>query len=253
MTSSQRFLPVEEIKDNLIFLKDGSVSLVLSTSAVNFGLLFETEQASIIEAFAGLLNSLSFPLQIVILSKRLDVSSYLNTLDKALALQSNPLLKNITLRYRQFIESTIKENNVLDKEFYVCLTVTAFELGILPKQIADRSQTASTILNPRRDHLIKQLNSLGLKVKQLTSVELIKLFYDVYNPAGQNEIKKPGPMVSQSPEVSSPPKIPPLQPPSVPPTQLSSVNYPLRREASQPRTINPLIPPFVVEELNDDF
>lgn len=192
MTASQHFIPIEDIYDNLVFLKDGSVSLVISTSAVNFGLLFETEQISIIESFAGMLNSLSFPIQIIVISRRLDISSYLNVLDKAREKQTNPLLSQMTTHYRRFVEGLIREKNVLDKQFYICLNVTVAELGLLPQKSQDRNKKALIILVPRRDHLIRQLSRIGLKASQLKTVELIKLFYDLFNPqlSGDSEIKQ---------------------------------------------------------------
>ncbi len=194
MKSTQQFLPIEDIHDNLIFLKDGSVSMIITTSAVNFALLFETEQISIIEAFAGTLNSLSFPIQIVIRSKRLDVSSYLTNLDQAVNKQTNPLLHEMTKRYSKFVESLIKENDVLDKQFYVCVHVSSIELGgVFGRSKEDKTKKALTILNPRRDHILRQLSRIGLKVKQLETAEIVRLFYDIYNPSsdGSNPEFKP--------------------------------------------------------------
>ncbi|OGE19567.1 hypothetical protein A3A14_02975 [Candidatus Daviesbacteria bacterium RIFCSPLOWO2_01_FULL_43_38] len=258
MTETQNFIPIEDIQDGLVYLKDGSVTLVLSTSAVNFGLLFETEQMGIIDSFARLLNSLSFPIQIVIHSKRLDVSTYLHTLDQAINAQPNPLLKNMSLNFRKFVESIIKEKNVLDKQFYVCINVTAPELGVLPRNIADKSKKATTILSPRRDHLVSQLLRLGLKARQLPTVELVKLFYEIYNPP-ENGVQvmeltnlapvtqiipapKPAvtltrlvinPQTKPNPDIYQPPA--PKPQPSTPPPGPLSVSH--------------LSPPFVVEEL----
>lgn len=199
MPSSQKFIPIEKIEDNLVYLDNGSVCMVISTSAVNFALLFETEQYSIIESFAGLLNSLSFPIQIVVRSKRLDVSSYLSTLDKALKKQSNPLLSEMTEKYKKYVESLIKENNVLDKKFYVVLNVNMLELGILSKNSENRTKKALTMLNPRKDHIIRQLSRIGLKAKQLNTMELVELFYDIYNPSySSTEIAQTSPIVSDS-------------------------------------------------------
>jgi hypothetical protein len=186
MANTQQFVPIDDIKKDLVFLKNGGVSLVITTTAVNFGLLFETEQISIIDAFAGLLNSLSFPIQVVILSKRLDVASYLIVLDEAIKNQTNPKLKEMTGHYRNFVESIIKENNVLDKQFYVCINISAVELGVLPKNSEEKTKKALTLLVPRRDHLLRQLSRLGLKARQLNTVELVKLFYEIYNPPGSN-------------------------------------------------------------------
>lgn len=255
MTATQNFIPIKEIKDNLVFLNDGTVNLCLLTSAVNFGLLFETEQISIIESFAGLLNSLSFPIQIVILSKRLDVSSYLKTLDQALTSQTNPKLRVLSSHYRQFIESIIKEKNVLDKQFYVCLSVNPVEIGILSKSSGDKSKKAATILAPRRDHLIRQLARLGLKTKQLTTPELVKLFHDIYNPVTNEKLNIRREKLDKEVEslkVENPTSN--LQPQGLilnPQHPISNTPAPPPLPPLPPVTSN-LHSPFVVEELADD-
>src|SRR3990172_6616505 len=81
--TTQKFLEIEDIKDDLVILRDGSCCLILQVSAINFGLLSEEEQEAIISAYASLLNSLSFPLRIVIISRRKDISSYLESLRRA--------------------------------------------------------------------------------------------------------------------------------------------------------------------------
>lgn len=273
MVSSQQFIPIADIDQDLIFLKDGSVTLVLNTSAVNFGLLFETEQIAIIDSFAGLLNSLSFPIQIVIRSRSLDVSSYLHTLDQAFNQQQNPLLKNMILGYRKFVESIIKENDVLDKQFYVCISVTAAELGILPKQTQDKIKKALTILSPRKDHLVRQLSRLGLKATQVKTTELVKIFYDIYNPEQQvaptQAVGVPVQPVqvpqAVAPQIPVAPTQQPTQPrpairrfPNPVPIMPQASNQPIRPPAAQPTTayspvVSNLTPPFVVEELPDDY
>lgn len=254
MSSAQNFIPVKNIQDDLVFLKDGGASMVISTSAVNFGLLFETEQISIIGSFAGMLNSLSFPIQIVILSHRLDVSSYLKTLDKAQNLQTNLKLKELTTHYHQFVESIIKENDVLDKKFYVCINVGSAELGLLSKSIADTSRKAFTLLSPRRDHIIRQLGRMGLKARQLTTKELIKLFYVVYNGLEDTIIEEhasPNPDVTAKISTPSTITIPQIIPPVPPVSQSVIVQSPI------PPTAPPIPMPFsksatfIVEELND--
>lgn len=269
MTSTQQFIPIEDIRDDLVLLKNGGASLVISTSAVNFGLLFETEQFSIISSFAGLLNSLSFPIQIVISSKRLDVSSYLKVIDQAYVKQSNPLLKTMTVHYRRFVESLIKENNVLDKQFYVCLYAAGIELGILRGSADDRAKKAATILIPRRDHILRQLSHLGLKAKQLNTAELVKLFYSLYNEYTFDEASvAPAPAASQPVAQTPPPQpLPPATAPIVtslrksPPNTLRPLKpFPppaAKATAPQAPAAFPggaaLAPPFVVEELPDDY
>ncbi len=182
---TQDHLPIEDIHDDVVILKDGSVAVVIQTSAVNFGLLSEQEQLAIISSFAAMLNSLSFMIQIVISSKRLDISSYLAQLDQAKAKQSNPLLSAMISRYRDFIRSTIQENEVLDKRFYIVIPVSYLETGAITKSSNDLKKIMA-ILGPRRDQIMRQLARIGLKSNQLITEELIRLFYDIYN--GQSPI-----------------------------------------------------------------
>ena len=192
--STQEHLEIEDICDDLIILKDGSCCLILSISAVNFGLLSEKEQEATIFAYAGLLNSLTFPIQILIRSQKKDVSSYLRILQVEENKQINEKLKNQIQKYRTFIEATVKENNVLDKKFYIAIPFSSLELGIkaapasfggkkslpYPKHyILERAKNA---LFPKRDHLIRQFARIGLKVEQLNTQKLIELFYRIYNP-----------------------------------------------------------------------
>lgn len=253
MTSSQHFIPIKAIQDNLVFLKNGDICLVISTSAVNFGLLFETEQISIIESFAGLLNSLSFPIQIIIQSHRLDVSSYLGKLDTASMHQSNPLLKEMTGRFREYIEGIIKEKDVLDKKFYIAVSIGAIEQGIGFKNTTEQSKKAAALLAPRRDHLLRQLTRLGLSAKQLSSAELVVLFYTIFNPPENGVSIKAQPQ----PVVVSP--APPPPPPPIPKPIPVAFMTNLPPRSATPITPNvtanfahPTSAPFFVEELPDE-
>jgi len=194
--STQQAIPIEDIKDDLVLLKDGSACLVLETTALNFGLLSESEQEATIYAYAALLNSLTFPIQILIRSQRKDISSYLELLAGAENSQTNPLLKNQIKKYRRFVEETVKKNNVLDKRFYIVIPFSSLELGVkqalgaslLPRKLklpfskGYILEKAKTALYPKRDHLLRQLSRIGLSGRQLTTHELISLFYEIYNP-----------------------------------------------------------------------
>lgn len=182
MPNTKDFVPVSQIKNDLVVLSDGSMAVVIQTSAVNFDLLSENEQLAIIGSFAALLNSLSFSIQIVIRSKKLDISHYLSTLKIAERKQTSPLLQMMMQRYRAFVEAIIRDNEVLDKQFYVVLAVSPIELGVVSSMDAEKNfPKALNILGPRRDHIIKQLSRIGLKSIQLDDERLIKLFYDIYN------------------------------------------------------------------------
>jgi hypothetical protein len=193
-SSTQSFIEIEEIKDSLVILKDGSACMIINITAVNFGLLSESEQDAMIYAYAGLLNSLSFSVQIIIRSKRKDITSYLNLLKDQENKQLYGPLKEQMRKYRLFVETTVRVNNVLDQKFYIVLPFSPLELGAghamnmlsrkkgLPYSMAYILDRAKTTLYPKRDHLLRQLNRLGLKAHQLSTAELIQLFYDIYNP-----------------------------------------------------------------------
>jgi hypothetical protein len=200
--STQEHLPIEDIIDGLVLLKDGSCAAVLQISSVNFDLLSEREQGALVFSYGGILNSLNFPLQIVIYSNTKDVSLYLNNLRKAEEGQRNPLLKERISFYRKFIEETVKKNDVLSKSFYVVIPFSILELGIksmpssmsggipslgkkapkgLPFSREYILEKAKASLEPKKDHMSRLFSRLGLEIRPLNTKELIELFYRIYN------------------------------------------------------------------------
>ena len=117
--TTQDHLDILDIKDDFVVLKNGSVCAVLQTNAVNFDLLAEIEQDAIITAFSTLLNSITFPMQIVIRSKKLDITKYLDKVQRVEMKIQDPLLRRQAEAYRKFVQEVIKTNEVLDKKFYV--------------------------------------------------------------------------------------------------------------------------------------
>lgn len=193
--STQEHLDIEDIQDDLVILKDGGCCLVVVTTAINFGLLSEKEQEATIYAYAGLLNSLTFSIQIVIRSQQKDISAYLKLIEQAEAKETKAKIKEQIKKYYQFIQETVQKNKVLDKEFYLVIPMSALELGItktltatftpkrgLPFEKTFILERAKVNLYPKRDHLLRLLSRLGLKGRQLTNQELIQLFFNIYNP-----------------------------------------------------------------------
>jgi hypothetical protein len=196
-STSQQYLDIFDITNNLVILKDGSVSLILTVTAMNFGLLAEEEQDAIIYGYAGLLNSLNYPIQILIRSQTKDVTSYLNILKAKEDETVNRNKKEQIKRYREFVADLVQERNVLDKKFYVIIPATALELGLVSTQSVlpgvktpdistyDRSviiERAKNTLEPKRDHIMAQFGRIGLLSRQLKTQEIIQLFYSIYNP-----------------------------------------------------------------------
>ena len=200
-STTQHFLSVEDIDNDILILKDGSCALVIETTATNFGLLSEKEQDAAIYSYGALLNSLSFTIQILIRSKRKDVTSYLKLLEAQEAKITRPEIKAQISKYREFITHTVQLNNVLEKKFYIILPMSALELGVaktmmtglrrkqagLPYPKEYILEKAHTNLHPKRDHVFRLLNRLGLKPHQLSNQELIRLLFSVYNRDSQGQ------------------------------------------------------------------
>ncbi|MFC1622325.1 hypothetical protein ACFL13_03035 [Patescibacteria group bacterium] len=200
--STQEHLDILDVKDNFVVTKTGSVCAVLKTTAVNFDLLSEIEQDSIIGAFSGLLNSITFPVQIVLRSKKLDITKYLAKIHKIEQKLEDPLLKHQAGAYRKFVQEVIQSNEVLAKNFYVVIPsgrTSSKEPGSGPfdffirlagihnKRVlvnVDKALRDARIqLLPKIDHMVKEFSSLGIKATQLTTQELVELYFDVYNPS----------------------------------------------------------------------
>lgn len=249
MITAQQYLPIADISNDIVVLKDGGGVLILQTSAVNFGLLSEREQMAIIGAFAQMLNSLSFGIQIVVHSERLNISSYLELLFTAHRSQTNPLLASMIANYIEFIQATVKENDVLDKKFYIAIPLYSIELGIIANK-ENLQQKLKTVLYPRRDQIIRQLKRVGLKSVQLAGVELLALFYDLYNGL-PTEITLPEPLKLNKPGTV------PAAIPAITPMNTAAASIP-QNTVTNNQPIQPVPPqqsknhPFVVEELKDE-
>lgn len=201
-STTQEHLDIYEIKDNFVILKNGGVCAVLQTNAVNFDLLSEIEQDAIIAAFSMLLNSITFPMQVVLRSKKLDITKYIEKVQRVEARITDPLLKHQAESYRKFVQEVIKKNDVLDKKFYVAIPTGSgtntqpgsgpFDwmmrlMGAHNKRVnvnVDQTLKDGRIeLLPKVDHIIKEFSRLGVRAKQLTTQELVELYFDIYNPS----------------------------------------------------------------------
>jgi len=186
--TTQSFIEIEEIKDDVILLKDSSAATVIEVGAVNFWLLSQEEQMSTIYAYAGLLNSLSFPVQILILSKKMDISSYLEYLETKINMLRDDLMKKRMESYKEFVKTVIKKNSVLEKRFFFVVPFSPLELGVSgakPQALNHEYviSRAKTSLYPKRDNLIRLLSKIGLRATVLQKQELAELFYNLYNPS----------------------------------------------------------------------
>ncbi len=198
--STQTYLKISEIRDDTLVLKNGGVRAVLSVSSINFNLKSEDEQNAIIYSYQGFLNMLEFPIQIVIRSKKLDIDEYLDKLRKVGEKQTNPLLQRQTYEYVEYIAKLVEYADIMQKEFFVIVPNDPFraqKINMIQK-FMQNMQTKDSYETIKRRHdefeqLKKSLNqrvstvkvgleNCGLKVNQLTTKELIELYYNIYNP-----------------------------------------------------------------------
>jgi len=201
--SSQTHLPISDICDDIVLFKDGGAALIMESTSLNFSLLSEKEQEAVIAAYSALLNSLSFSIQIMVRSQKKDISNYMNYLDESAKKIVNPGLYRLMQSYRKFILESVKKKNVLGKRFFVILPFSSLELGVaksvlsitkgkgtLPYPKSYVIKKAKVILYPRRDHLIRQMGRLGIKLRQLLTDDLVSLYHDIYNPIRPEERKR---------------------------------------------------------------
>ncbi len=199
--STQLYMDIAEIKDNIAILKNGGVRAVLQTTSVNFNLKSEEEQNSIIYAYQSFLNSLDFPIQIVVRSRKLDIEEYVDTVRKAAEEHESELLKTQTNEYAEYIEKLIEYADIMEKTFFVVVPYDPYRTqntNMFSKFMERISAQDSVDAIKRRHkefeelakHLGERVNtvkagleSCNLKVAQLTTQQLIELYYNVYNPS----------------------------------------------------------------------
>ncbi len=209
MGSTQRFLPIGEIRNDTVWLKNGGLRAILQVEALNFNLKSETEQQGIISGYESFVNTLGFPLQIVIRSTKMNIDPYLVQLRTIASTQPNELLKDQTLAYADFIEKLIDIADIMQKKFYVVVPydqnprnktmVEKFFAWMNPDDTLSKAtqrhrdfSEGSRNLKERTNLIQTGLNNIGLSSKRLETHELIELYYQIFNPKTSQEQKLPG-------------------------------------------------------------
>lgn len=195
--STHQLIDIKEVKENIAVLKNGNLRLVLMVSSINFALKSQDEQRAIIARFQDFLNSLDYTVQILVQSRKLDISEYLSFLNERTAVQTNELLKIQTAEYVGFIQELIKLSNIMSKFFYVVISLNsalAVEAGkgifsFFSKKKKDGAQEAELSFESKKNQLYQRaeqinglLGAMGLKTIPLGREELIELLYTSYNP-----------------------------------------------------------------------
>ncbi|MDP4038680.1 MAG: hypothetical protein Q8P54_01790 [bacterium] len=194
--SVQNHLLFSEIRDGIVIMRDGSLRMVILASALNFDLKSPQEQGAIEYSFQGFLNGLHFPFQIIVKSRKLDLTDYLDKLDRLQAEQDNQLLAGLMEDYIYNVRGLMEEVNIMDKEFYVVVPLYVqvlskenifSKLTKIFKPNQETVQTSAQFEEHKRD-LVQRANSVaqglaqvGLKVAVLKTQEVVELFYNSYN------------------------------------------------------------------------
>lgn len=196
--ATQEIIPIKEIRDGVVILKDGSLKMVVMASSLNFALKSEDEQNAVILQYQSFLNSLDFPIQFFIESRKLNINPYLTNLQEAEKNQPNDLLKIQIKEYMEFIKNFVKSTDIVSKSFYIVVSYkpsfASGQKGIFAGLFGKKSPSQKTSdkkdqfeesrlqLQQKADMVKQGLARCGVRVAPLSTEELIELFYKLFNP-----------------------------------------------------------------------
>jgi len=202
--ATQDFVPIKEVRDGVVLLKDNSMRAVLLASSLNFSLKSEDERKGILYQFQDFLNSLDFPLQIFIQSRKLDIRPYIALLEGRYKEQMNDLMKIQTQEYIEFIKNFTESTNIMTKSFFVVVPYSPALIqgkGMNPmslfgkkdaegdmKKRMENFEENRTQLEQRLAIVEQGLVRCGIRVAHLGTEEVVELFYKIFNPG---ETEKP--------------------------------------------------------------
>ncbi len=196
--ATQEFVPIKEVRDGIVILKDGTMRGIVLASSLNFSLKSDDERNAIIMQFQDFLNSLDFYVQISVQSRRLDIRPYLALLEERYKEQMNDLMRIQTREYIDFIKKFTETTNIMTKNFFIVVPYDpalinisgGVSFGILKKKSAkekEQNNRASfeenrTQLEQRVSVIEQGLSRCGIRVVRLGTEEVIELFYKIFNP-----------------------------------------------------------------------
>ncbi len=196
--ATQEFVPIKEVRDGVIVLKDGGLRAIILANSINLSLKSSDEQKATIFQFQSFLNTLDFVIQISVQSRRLDIRPYLLLLENRAKVQNEPLLKLQTNEYIEFIRKFTEDVSIMTKSFFLVVpythTILKSDSGILKRLFSKRSkEEANTAkqedfeekrsqLEERIGVIEQGLSRCGIKSTQLGTEEVVEVFYKVFNP-----------------------------------------------------------------------
>ena len=199
--ATQDFVPIDKIRDGIITLKNGELRAVLMTSSINLALKSEDEQSAVIMQFQNLLNSIEFPIQIFIQSRRLNIKPYLNLLTERSTEVKEDLLKVQIHEYIQFIDRFTSETNIMTKHFFVVIpyypssmnstsqdvsSLLSFNTKKIDHTVDGRFEQGRIQLEQRISTVTQGLARFGVRAVKLSTEEVVELFYKLFNPGEED-------------------------------------------------------------------
>ena len=213
--SSLDLVDIKEIKESVVVMKNGSMHQIIMVGGLNFALKSEDEQAIITQGYQNFLNSIAFPLQIIIHSRKVNIQKYIATLRNRKETEPSPILQNQIDEYINFIDGFVKKNAIMEKAFFVA--VPFYPINIIPDKQkvsgvfsflgkkgnaeADNKEAAEDAFKKNLTQIVERTNqvmngllAIGLEAEVLGNDQLIELFYNFYNPQTieQKEMAVPG-------------------------------------------------------------
>jgi hypothetical protein len=196
--ATQEFVPIREVRDGVIVLKDGGLRAIVLANSVNLSLKSSDEQRATILQFQNFLNTLDFPIQISVQSRRLDIRPYLLLLEERMKVQNEPLLKLQTKEYIEFIKNFTESVSIMTKNFFVVVPYTHTKLrpnsntlkNFFTRKNKEEAKLARqedfeekrSQLEERVSVIQQGLGRAGIKSAQLDTEEIVEVFYKVFNP-----------------------------------------------------------------------
>ena len=192
---SQEFVPIQEVREGVLILKDGSMRAIVLASSINFALKSIEEQECVIYHFQNFLNSLDFSLQIYIQSRKLDIRPYIALLDDRLKAQTSDLMRMQITEYMNFIKGLTEISSIMTKSFFVVIPYAGgSKTGGIKEMFSKKDEAAKeksaddafeevkSQIEQRVSVVEQGLARCGVKVARLGSEEIVELFYRIFNP-----------------------------------------------------------------------
>ena len=193
--STQEFVPIERVRDGIVILKTGELRAILITSSLNLGLKSDDEQQAILSQFQSFLNSLDFPVEFFIQSRKLNIKPYMELLQERSTQVKEDLLKIQIHEYMGFVTKFTEESNIMTKHFFISIpyfnevpqavapsSLLSFGMSGQKKSVDTGFESARIQLEQRTMTIIQGLSRFGVRAQRLGTEEVVELFYKLFNP-----------------------------------------------------------------------